>query len=386
MSAGTVGLLVDSRRASADDVCALVRHHAASLGATNATIWLVDRDQISLSPVGRSDEPLLVNATLPGAAFTSGIRRWSAKADGARLWMPLCDGVERLGLIAFDVPAELDAEDELEWLPQVTAYMTAVAALIQSKSLSGDLFERTRRSKPMTIAAELQSALLPPRTFGTDEVTVSGTLEPAYDIGGDTFDYALNDGFLHVALLDAMGHGLEAASLAGLGMAAYRHGRREGADLAEIGRYLDEVVADAYDGERFITGWLGCLDVHSGRMSYLNAGHPGALLLRSGKVVKDLDAPPVLPFGFRDVPQIATEDLEPGDGLLIYTDGVVEARSSEHGFFGEDRLIEFFEKEAASGHEAPEILRRLTQAVLEHQEGQLQDDSSMILIEWSGSR
>ena len=386
MSAGTTGLLVESRLAGPDDVCDLVREHARALGATDATIYLVDREQVSLSSVGGA-ERLLVNATLPGAAFTAGVRRWSARDDGtARLWMPLCDGVERLGLLALDFAAELDQDTEIAWLPPLIAFMSATAALVQSKSLSGDLFERSRRSKSMTIAAELQSVLLPPRTFGTEQVTVSGTMEPAYDIGGDTFDYALNDGVLHVALLDAMGHGLEAASLAALGMAAYRHARRDGEHLTEIGRYLDEVVSEAYDGERFITGWLGHLDIADGTLAYFNAGHPGALLLRGGKVVKQLDAPPVLPFGFRDPPMLASEDLEPGDRVLVYTDGVVEARSSTHGFFGEERLIAFFEREAASGHEAPEILRRLTLSVLDHQEGELQDDSSMLLLEWAGPR
>lgn len=385
MSAGTTGLLLDARLAAPDDVCALVREHARVLGATDVTIFLVDREQASLRSV-EGGAHLQVNATLAGASFTSGVRRWSSVGDGARLWMPLCDGIERLGLLAFDFPAELDEDTEISWLPPLIAYMAAVAALVQSKALSGDRFERSRRSKPMTIAAELQSGLLPPRTFGTEHVTVSGTMEPAYDIGGDTFDYALNDGVLHVALLDAMGHGLEAASLAGLGMAAYRHGRRAREQLESIGGYLDQVIAEAYDGERFITGWLGCLDVSTGRLDYLNAGHPGAFLLRGGKVVKELDAPPVLPFGFRDQPALASEDLEPGDRVLVYTDGVVEARSSTHGFFGEDRLIEFFEREAASGHEAPEILRRLTLSVLEHQEGELQDDSSMLLVEWAGAR
>lgn len=383
MSAGTTGLLVESRLAGPDELCELVRRHARTLGAVDALIYLVDREQVSLSSVGGS-ERLLVNATLPGAAFTAGVRRWSSQDGPARLWMPLCEGAERLGLLAFDFLEQPDEETEITWLPPLIAFMAAVATLVQTKSLCGDLFERTRRSKPMTIAAELQSSLLPPRTFGAERVTVSGTMEPAYDIGGDTFDYALNGGRLHIALLDAMGHGLEAASLAGLGMAAYRLSRRQGAELDEIGSYVDEVVSQAYGGERFITGWLGCLEVADGRLQYFNAGHPGALLLRGGKVVKQLDAPPVLPFGFQDAPELAAEDLEPGDRVLVYTDGVVEARSATYGFFGEERLIEFFEREAASGHEAPEILRRLTLSVLDHQEGELQDDSSMLLLEWAG--
>jgi serine phosphatase RsbU (regulator of sigma subunit) len=190
---------------------------------------------------------------------------------------------------------------------------------------------------------------------------------------------------MHVALFDAMGHGLVAATLAATAAAGYRHGRRAGHELPGLAAELDEMIDSQTGGERFVTAWLGRLHVPTGRLHYVNAGHPPALLLRDGRVVKELEAAPDLPLGLGTrVGEVGVEDLEPGDRVLAYTDGVVEARSTDHGFFGEARLVDFLEKEAASGHAGPEILRRLTLAVVEHQEGQLQDDSSMVLLEWRG--
>ena len=235
----------------------------------------------------------------------------------------------------------------------------------------------------MSVAAEMQWALLPPRTFGTDRVQISGTLEPAYDIGGDTFDYALNGDVLHVAVLDAMGRGLRAATLAAVAVAGYRQARRAGLSLEQTAASMDGVVETQSSGSAFVTGWIAELNCVSGELRFVNAGHPLAQLLRGGHVVKALEGPPTVPFGLGHEEVIVTQErLEPGDRVLVYTDGVVEGRREQEGFFGEKRLLEYLEHETASGHSAPEILRRLTLAVVEYQYGKLADDSSMVLMEW----
>nr|MDT0665405.1 PP2C family protein-serine/threonine phosphatase [Micromonospora sp. DSM 115978] len=82
--------------------------------------------------------------------------------------------------------------------------------------------------------------------------------------------------------------------------------------------------------------------------------------------------------------EIVEERLEPGDRLLLYTDGVIEARDSDGAFFGTDRLVEFVTRESAAGKPAAETLRRLTHAILAHQEGHLQDDATTLLVQWPG--
>jgi serine phosphatase RsbU (regulator of sigma subunit) len=104
-------------------------------------------------------------------------------------------------------------------------------------------------------------------------------------------------------------------------------------------------------------------------------------------VVAELSAPPVLPFGLGDGPPApGTEDLEPQDAVLLYTDGVTEARAPDGALFGTDRLADLLEREAASGQSAEELLRRLVQAVLDHQAGGLRDDATLLLVQWTGTR
>lgn len=384
-------LLHSARLLAPDQIAAHVTAHAASAGAAEAQVYLVDRAQRTLSPLSGSGPRLDVAGTLAGLAFSGAEPLWTDRAedqagdDAARLWQPLCDGLERLGVLALTYPARPADPDVAGVEAAAARYAALVAALVVLKAVYGDGPELARRTHAMSVAAEMQWALLPPRTFGTEAVGVTGALEPAYDIGGDTFDYALDGDHMHVALFDAMGHGLVAATLAATAAAGYRHGRRAGHELPGLAAELDEMIDSQTGGERFVTAWLGRLHVPTGRLHYVNAGHPPALLLRDGRVVKELEAAPDLPLGLGTrVGEVGVEDLEPGDRVLAYTDGVVEARSTDHGFFGEARLVDFLEKEAASGHAGPEILRRLTLAVVEHQEGQLQDDSSMVLLEWRG--
>jgi hypothetical protein len=97
-----------------------------------------------------------------------------------------------------------------------------------------DLFPRLRRRKTLSLAAEMQWEQLPPLTFGTDRVVITGGLEPAYDIGGDSFDYAVNGDTADLLVIDSVGHGLPAALLASVAISAYRHARRSMLDLPDM--------------------------------------------------------------------------------------------------------------------------------------------------------
>jgi len=132
---------------------------------------------------------------------------------------------------------------------------------------------------------------------------------------------------------------------------------------------------------------LASLDTATGLLQYLLAGHPPPLLLRGRRSVKELAHPPRTPLGVQgarsDQPIVGQEQLEPGDWLLLYSDGIVEARNAHGEFFGEDRLVDFTQRAELAGLPAPETLRRLTAAVLGHQSGRLQDDATLVLVDWS---
>jgi serine phosphatase RsbU (regulator of sigma subunit) len=180
-----------------------------------------------------------------------------------------------------------------------------------------------------------------------------------------------------------MGHGLPAGLLAAAALAAYRSARRDGRSLFDQARVIDEVVAAAFPGSAFATGVLAELDVATGRLRYVNAGHPPPLLLRTGKVVKRLAGGRRVPFGLGTVElTVAEEALQPGDWLALHTDGVTEARDAAGAWFGEERLADFLTREIAGGQPPPETARRLVHAVLDHQGGLLQDDASVLLARW----
>jgi serine phosphatase RsbU (regulator of sigma subunit) len=249
----------------------------------------------------------------------------------------------------------------------------------------GDKLVLVRRLREMDLAAELRWSLLPPLTFSSPRVGISGILEPAYEIAGDCFDYAVNGDLVHLAIVDAMGHGLEASRMATLAITSYRHSRRRGLGLLDTFTAMDELVASQFGMEKFVTGQLGLLDLPTGRLAWLNAGHPKPMLLRDGKVSDLGECETALPIGLGDVPRGAAEvSLRPGDAVLFLTDGVIEARSPDGHQFGRTRLSRLWVEAAAAGDVPAEVMRRLCHAVLDHQRGQLQDDATLMVVVWKG--
>ncbi len=383
-------LLRGSHLVNPDQLPELAAQAARALGAAELVLYLVDYDQTTLVPVptaaapGR--EPLGIDTSLGGRAFRSVQSQIAEAGSSRRLWTPLIDGTERLGVLESVLPTEGRAVDPLV-VRMFNEFAHLVAELIVSKGAFTDRFEWVRRSRPMTLAAEMQYGLLPPLTFGTERIVISGLLAPAYEVGGDAFDYALNGSIAHVAVFDAMGHGLGAAQLSSLAVGAYRNARRAGMPLQETALSVNGALSEQHGGERFVTAVLGQLDIDSGRLSWLSAGHPAPFLLREGKIVAMGTPEPAQPLGLLDLgggaaPPVQHTQLQPGDRVLLFTDGVDEARGRDGSFFGVQRLAEFVARQSASGEPTPEVMRRLQHAILQHQQGRLQDDATTLFVEW----
>jgi serine phosphatase RsbU (regulator of sigma subunit) len=381
-------LLRASHHLRADQVGTAVTEHARMLGARSAVVYLADYEEHSLVPVPGEGVPARQNLPVDGSVAGTAFRRVAvqsvADAEGSStLWVPVLDGSERAGVLelVFGRPATHEDEDEAR------TFASLVAELTVTRDLYSDVFARLRRSRPLTLAAEIQWDLLPPLTFSSRHVVVTGALEPSYEIGGDTFDYAVNGTTAELLVLDAVGHGVPAALLASAAVGAYRNGRRHELPLPEVAAQMNRVIAEQFAESRFATAVLARLDLETGRLHWVNAGHPSPVIIRGGALVDTPVCPPSRPLGLQEQPVVECEtQLSPGDRVLLYTDGIVEARSPDGTFFGEEGLAELVVRAEAAGDPPPETLRRLMRSVMEHQEGQLQDDASIVLVEWRSGR
>lgn len=392
---GTLALLLkEMHRVAPERLPALFNRHADNLGLREITIFLADiRQQTLVSLPEEHHGPsrrLPVDAGDAGRAYRVHRLQTAEHPDGGlQLWLPLIDGMERIGVLGVRV-AELDQPT----LRICEAVASLVSLAVVGKSNYGDAYPRVLRSERMNLASEMVWAYLPPRTMGCDQVTSSAVLEPAYDLGGDSFDHALLDGYLHATVLDAMGHDLSSGLTSTVAMAGYRNirrGDREGEDLVEIATSIDSQLA-RWLPESHLTGIFCHLHLASGMLRWLNCGHPPPLLLRGQDVLRqELDREPQLAMGLgrqlgRPAWRTHSLRLEPGDRVVLHTDGVTDAKNAAGVRFGDERFTDFIIQTIDTGEPAPEALRRLIRAILAHQHGRLSDDATILMLEWHPTR
>jgi serine phosphatase RsbU (regulator of sigma subunit) len=382
-------LLQRSHLATFEELPGMVAGCAGEAGLPDVRIFVVDMQEEVLREAtgrgrdaGEGGQELRIDATAAGRAFT-GVEPLSAPADGrVRHWLPVLDGTERLGVLRVDTDAEPDGETR----QTMEDLASLVGMLLVSKRHHSDSYARLTRVDPMTVSAEMQWTLMPPRTFITERVTIAATMEPAYATAGDAFDYALAGDTVHMAVFDAMGHDTSAGLTANLAMATCRNQRRQGKSLAETRDTIETLLTRQFSHTRYATAVLADLDLSTGMLSWINCGHHPPILIRGERWTTDLACEPTHPLGTDlDLPAVmCREPLEPGDRLLLYTDGVIEARDANGREFGRDHFVDFVIRHQAEGHAAPETLRRLVHAVLDHHDGQLTDDATVLLCEWHG--
>ena len=367
-------------------VGAVADEAARRLGARGSVLLLIGLQQRLLMRVDADGEPagdpLPVEGTVAGRTYVTG-RRHLAPANGGgevALWVPLIDGSDRLGVLELHFD---DAPADGELWPEDLA--TVVAMLLTAKKAYTDAYIRAARTRRTTVAAELIWSLLPPLTLATPQVSVAGILEPAYEIGGDTFDYAASANELVVGVFDSMGHGLQAAQPSALAVSALRNARRRALDVEETAAEIDQLLGRRYGGDRFVTALLLQLSFGTGLLRWVNAGHPQPLLVREGRVRGPVPGAWGLPLGLelgagaRPVNELA---MQPGDRVVLYTDGVTEGRRPGAEPFGETRLAEELDKAALADLDTAETMRRAAHAVLDHHQHQLRDDFTMVLVEF----
>jgi serine phosphatase RsbU (regulator of sigma subunit) len=229
------------------------------------------------------------------------------------------------------------------------------------------------------LAAEIQRRLLPSSfTCEADSFTLSAWLEPAASIGGDTFDYSLARDLLHLSVTDAVGHGVHSALTATLCVGGLRNARRRGASLLDQAQAANQaVIENASAGSLFATGLVGRLDLQAGILDMVNAGHPAPLLVRDG-LTQPVALPVNRPFGVlpRKPYRTAELQLQPGDRLVLLTDGMLE-----RGAAAIDLPVRL--QDLTRLHPR-EVVRVLGDVVLEVAGPALPDDACLLVLDWYG--
>lgn len=354
------------------DVLGAVRGRAHVADYALRCLQALDRH----GPIG---DPQPVEGTVAGRVFATGEMIASGE-DPTTLWVPLSEGGERIGVLELTFS---------EWNGEIPANMDVLVRVlvlvVVSKRRYTDVWHRTRRAQPLSDAAETQWDLLPPLTCSTDEVALSGILEPAYDIGGDSFDYALNPGRLEFAIVDATGHGMPAVLMSMAAINSLRNTRREEASLETAYRQVDRIIAEQFGHSFYVTGQIASLDLDSGVLTWLNAGHPLPMLVRDGSYVGELQCRPSIPMGLGGpVVEVATQQLQRGDRILFYTDGITEPLSPDGERFGAERLADFLVRASLDGVSATETARRLCMNVIAHGDDSRRDDATLFLVDYLG--
>jgi serine phosphatase RsbU (regulator of sigma subunit) len=315
---------------------------------------------------------------LAGTSYENVVRTQQLQVHSGKkgTWVlaPVTDRGDVIGVLEMLLPADPD-QGTVDYIASA-AHALGYVVIVNRRFT--DLFEWGQRSQPFSLAAEIQRRLLPTSlTCEAGQFTVAGGVEPAGDVGGDTFDYSLDRDTLHMSLTDAMGHEEDAALLASLLVGSLRNSRRGGATLAEQAARANSALLQHARPDQFVTGQLLRVDLTAGTAAMVNAGHPNPLRLRDARVdAIELAVDP--PFGI--VPDIDYRVqplvLLPGDRLVFVTDGVLERNAA---------TVDVMGLAAATRDLHPrEVVQEINRAVVRAVDGKLRDDATALCLDWYG--
>ncbi|MFD3683527.1 PP2C family protein-serine/threonine phosphatase [Nocardiopsis sp. NPDC058631] len=296
----------------------------------------------------------------------------SGGGDGQRVLAPVTNRGDTIGVLDLVLPYVT-----AEILEEVSEAAHALAYIIVTDRRFTDLYHWGQRTRPISLAAEIQNQLLPgAASCEAAQFALAAALVPADSNAGDTYDYTLDHDTLHLSITDAMGHDVNAALMATLLVNASRGARRVGAGLVEQAQQTHQALLDHGD-HTLATGQMVRIALDGSGARLVNAGHPWPLLLREG-LVNEVRLDVDLPFGVPGPSAYHVQDLDlrPGDRLVLYTDGVQERQAETVDL---PHLI----RETAD--ERPrEVVQSLIAAVTEACAGHLEDDATVVCLDWHG--
>lgn len=321
-----------------------------------------------------------VVTVVPVSAFgdAAGVVTVHTVANTAISTSPAPDGAPGAAstvLVAADRDPSGSDWEESDW----RALGAALALLVERADAATDRWELARRSHDYSVAAELQWQLMPRAGVSTPQVRLAALLEPAPQISSDLFDWSLNGSRLAITLLEASGRGIPAAQAGDLALAALRNARRVGCPLAEQAALADQAMWSRYTGHAVVRALLLELDLDAGAAVAVDAGCPYALR-RRGSDVKQLDLAAHEPLGLLDRTRYRSRavDVQPGDDLLVVSDGVPTARDGRGEIYGLQRPARRLRDTTSPHHLPAQVITELRA----HVGGDLADDATVLALRW----
>lgn len=265
-----------------------------------------------------------------------------------------------------------------------TTVLNVIGIALASALAAAAAFVRRRQADRIAelshLATIAQQAVLRPLGPTVGGLSIAGryiSATAAADIGGDLYEAVETAYGVRIIVGDVRGKGLEAVRLASIVLGSYRHVAYDRADLRAIVADLDRAVARSVGEEDFVTAVL--VEERGGTLTVVNCGHPAPLLLRRGTVIPLEPPTPAPPLGFLPSVKSRVERLEPGDRLLIFTDGLAEARRDGRFFPIAERAWRLL------GHgTVGDGLASIETALNEWVHGRLDDDIALVLLEYTG--
>jgi sigma-B regulation protein RsbU (phosphoserine phosphatase) len=311
------------------------------------------RQVAARTTAGRADRPLVLSRSIMGTVLrecTSVLTRDTgidprfqhqqsivAQSVHAAMAVPLFDNEKVLGLIYVDSSDPRVTFDE-ERLELLTLLGNMAAVKITNARLLEAETERQRINVELAAATQIQRNLLPATPPAVPGYEIDAYLETCHEMGGDLYDLHIRpDGTLVMLVGDVTGKGIGAAVIMSSFLAAARVLYDTCTDPAELARRLGATAHQNLDRRLFITGFVATLDPATGTVTYVNAGHPAALLVHDGRL-RELESNGI-PFGVMAAFPYSAQSttLAPGEVLALYTDGIPEAQRGEE-LFDDERL------------------------------------------------
>jgi len=262
------------------------------------------------------------------------------------------------------------------------AFTDQAASILDNARLVARERERQRLEQEINIARDIQQALLPRNFRDYPYLSVTGCNFPCLSVGGDYFDvFPLSEKRTAFLIADVSGKGLGAALLTTMLQGALS-GMTLGTDPARLFNHLNRFLCNHAEVGRYATMFFGILD-ESGHLEYINAGHPSPILIRRGGNADEAFTEGSFPVGLVPEAEYATAcvKLEPGDTLVLFSDGVTEAMDPKEDFFGMPRLTQLLTGQNETSLD--ELQKLVLEAVENFARGASQaDDLTLLLVRY----